>query len=96
MLKYQTDGIPLPLATEKHLNERGFASKSHLVVGRMFSLNVGRQREISVGAIGTPNEMVFLNQKEDGGIIDLVCIHNYDYDGFLTVKKLDTIISIFK
>lgn len=80
---------------KEQLIDRNFTPTPHLVLGQIFTLDVGRQREISIGAIETPNEMVFLTQKENGGISDLVCLHNYDYDGFLTEQKLDAIISIF-
>jgi len=78
------------------LLENGFKSTPHLVLGEVFVLDVGRNRHISIGSLATPNEVVFLNQKNHNGISDMVCIHNYDYDGFLTEQKLDNIISIFQ
>lgn len=79
------------------LLQKGFTETPHLVLKAVFVLTVGRDRHISIGSLGTPNEIVFLNQRDrNAGITDMVCIHNYDYDGFLTEKKLDTIISIFR
>lgn len=78
------------------LIQKGFISTPHLVLKEVFILDVGRGRHISIGSLATPNEVVFLNQKNhNSGITDLVCIHNFDYDGFLTEAKLDAIISIF-
>lgn len=76
--------------------KRGFISTPHLVLKEVFALDVGRNRHISIGSLGTPNEVVFINQKDhNSGITDLVCIHNFDYDGYLTEQKLDAIIYIF-
>jgi len=84
------------MLNEYALIERGFKSKPHLVLGKIFWLDVGRSREIQVTCIGTPNEMMSLNQNEGARkISDVVVIHNYDYDGFLTEQKLDALISVF-
>lgn len=78
------------------LIQKGFKSTPHLVLKEVFVLDVGRNRCISISCLATPNEVAFLNQKNhNSGITDLVCIHNFDYDGYLTEQKLDTIISIF-
>lgn len=75
---------------------KGFAEMPHLVLGSFFTLDVGRDRFISVGSIGTPSEVVFLNQRnKHNGISDLICVHNWDYDGPLNPEKLDLIISVF-
>jgi hypothetical protein len=84
-----------PKSLNEHaLIERGFKSKPNLVLGKIFWLSVGRDREISVSCIGTPNEMMVLNEKE-GFRLTCIVIHNYDYDGFLTEQKLDALISVF-
>lgn len=78
------------------LLRRGFVETPHMVLGSLLNLDVGRNRHISIGLLGTPNEMVYLNQKGNRtGITDLICIHNFDYDGLLTKQKLDAILSIF-
>ena len=82
---------------KEYLLQRGFAETPHLVLKSVLVLDIGRDRHISIGSLGTPNEMVFINQKHnEGDITDMVCICNFDYDGFLTEQKLDAIISIFK
>jgi len=82
---------------KEELIERGFEALPNLVLKNIFTLDVGRRRYISIGSLATPNEMVFLNQRDDNGsITDLICVHNFDYDGYLTGEKLDAIIAIFK
>lgn len=83
--------------TRETLIQKGFIATPHLVLKEVFVLDVGRDRHISIGSLSTPNEVAFLNQKNrNSGITDLVCIHNFDYDGYLTEQKLDAIISIFE
>ena len=78
------------------LLEKHFIETPRLVLGSVFVLDVGRDRHITIGSLATPNEVVFLNQKDkNSGITDFVCIHNFDYDGWLTEDKLNAIISIF-
>ena len=55
---------------------------------------IGRDRIISIGNIGTPNEMIWLcevdrydKQKNN----DLVCLHNYDYDGKMMLHKFQNL-----
>jgi len=74
-------GIPL---TEEILIKAGFEHLQHFTVTNSIIKNIGRNRIISIGSVGTPNEMIWLceidmiNQTK---ITDLVCIRNYDYDG---------------
>ena len=78
------------------LLQKGFIKTPHPVIKEIFVLDVGRNRYISIGALGSPNEIAFLNQKDhNSGITDMVCVHNFDYDGFLSKEKLDNIISVF-
>lgn len=83
--------------TEEHLIKAGFVKNPHKVLGTVYSLYVGRYRFIKISSLQTPNEIVFISQtdynlKEE----HLVCVHNYDYDGYLDESKLNNIISIFK
>ena len=78
------------------LIQKGFVEKPHKVLTSVFILDVGRHREIKIGSFQTPNELVFIaqtyyNTKEE----HLVCVHNFDYDGYLTELKLNIIISLF-
>ena len=39
--------------------------------------------------------MEILKGKSDGGV-DVVCIHNFDYNGFITIKKVKSFIEFFE
>ena len=81
------------------LLELGFKELPHATIGNIIVFDVGRRRHLSLGSLGTPNEMMYLcetNLGDDKQIDDLICIHNYDYDGYLTEDKLGLLISFFK
>lgn len=78
------------------LIQRGFVEQPHKILTSFFVLNVGRHREIKIGSFRTPNETVFITQTDHvTKKEDLVCVHNFDYDGYLTTLKLDIIIALF-
>lgn len=68
----------------------------HYTVTGAIVYDLGRGRQLSLGCAGTPNEMLFLTQLNDSGdgITDCIVIHNYDYDGILTINKMKLIIDI--
>ena len=73
----------------------GFQELPHLTVTNAVIYDLGRRRQLSIGCAGTPNEMVFIceiDRSDDKKITDLICLHNYDYDGYLTETKIKTII----
>lgn len=57
-----------------------------------------RNRFISILSAGTPNEVVFLcsGYADSGGIDDLVCVHNFDYDGYYPEIRLTTLLTTLK
>lgn len=57
---------------------------------------LGRSRYLSVGSTGTPNEMLWIysTDEDTNKITDLICLHNYDYDGFLSLEKVKSLVSI--
>jgi len=79
--------------TEEDLLYMGFV-KSKISL----KYHLPRNRFISILSAGTPNEVVFLcsGYADSGGVDDLVCVHNYDYDGFLTRDKIDYLINYFE
>jgi len=82
--------------SEKVLLEMGFERLPHFTVQNALIYNIGRNRHLSIGSVGTPNEMLFIcetNPDDFRNITDLVCLHNYDYDGYLSKSKLETLIS---
>lgn len=59
--------------------------------------HLSRKRFISVSCVGTPNEVVYLCYKDSVDIVDdLVCVHNFDYDGKLTKQKVEHLIKYFE
>lgn len=59
--------------------------------------HLARKRFISVLCVGTPNEVVYLCYKDSVDIVDdLICVHNFDYDGCLTKEKIEYLINYFK
>ena len=67
----------------------------HFTVTNSYTLDIGRNRIVSVGNVGTPNEMIWLcqiNDKDKNKIDDLICLRNYDYDGYTHVHTLQNLI----
>jgi hypothetical protein len=84
-----------PLSRESVL-EIGFKEMPHFTVGGNLIFDLGRRRSLSISSIGTPNEMLYiveLQEDSDKTISDLICLHNYDYDGFLKLRKLKSLIT---
>lgn len=81
--------------SEDILLNMGFEKIPHFTVNRAMIYKLGRNRHLSIGDVGTPNEVLFIceSDKDDyRKITDLVCLHNYDYDGYLSQQKLETLI----
>jgi hypothetical protein len=90
--------MPTEPLTNDDLVKIGFIKIPHFTVHNGLTYHLDRKRILSAGAIGTPNEMIFLCQLSDTSdqqISDLICIHNYDYDGYLTMQRLMSIIELF-
>ena len=82
--------------SEEILLEIGFEKLSHFTIMNSLIYKLGRNRYLSIGCVGTPNEMLYIYETDDdqpNKIVDLVCLHNFDYDGFLSKSKLETLIS---
>lgn len=77
----------------------GFKEMPHFTIMNSLVLNVGRNRQLSLGNLETPNEMLFLSEVDDENkptkILDTIVLSNYDYDGYLTIDNLRLILSIF-
>ena len=81
--------------TNEDLEAIGFQKIPYSTVASSIVYDLGRNRQLSASAIGTPNEMLWIS--ELGGsnstqVTDLVCLHNYDYDKELTIQKVQTLI----
>lgn len=74
-----------------------FKEISHFTIGDSMTYDLGRHRQLSVSCVGTPNEMCFLieldNENKPTKITDLICVHNYDYDGYLSEAKITALIN---
>lgn len=73
----------------------GFKEIQHFTIGNSVTYDLGRGRHLSATSVGTPNEMVWLCSADepDQEVTDLICLHNYDYDYFLTLERINKIIS---
>lgn len=77
--------------TTDDLVRLGLNPLPHFTIMNSHVKYLGRNKFISVGNVGTPNEMVYLYEVHDyepRKIMELINIHNYDYDGYLTEEKL--------
>lgn len=74
----------------------GFQKIPHFTIANSVIYPLGRHRHLSAGCVGTPNEMLWIceTNDQDGTLVtDLICLHNYDYDGSLTIEKVQNIIN---
>ena len=82
------------------LLELGFKELPHPTIMGTIVYELGRNRCISAGCIGAGNEVLYLCKREKVGehyiYTDLVCIHNRDYDGYLTLDRLKQFIHVFE
>lgn len=87
------------MLTKEKCLELGFKELPHFTVGNSLIYLINRNRYLSIGSVGTPNEMLFIysvdynNPKE---ITDIITLHNYDYEGYLSEEKLLDLINWFK
>jgi hypothetical protein len=74
----------------------GFERLPHFTIGGILVYKLGRNRHLSIGSVGTPNETLYICESDTDDnrkITDLVCLHNYDYDGYLSKSKLEMLIN---
>lgn len=77
------------------LTEIGFSPLPHFTVAGSLIYELGRNRQLSLGCVGTPNESLWIcevDAENSEKITDLVCLHSYDYDGYLSKDKIQAII----
>jgi hypothetical protein len=81
--------------TNETLLNIGFNIVPHFTIGNSVTYNLGRRRFLSASSVGTPNEFLYLyetSDEDDKKITDIICLHNYDYDGYLTEEKINGLI----
>lgn len=87
------------MLTKEKCLELGFKELPHFTVGNSLTYLINRDRYLSISSVGTPNEMLFIysadcnNPKE---ITDIITLHNYDYEGYLSEEKLLNLVNWFK
>jgi len=84
---------PIPL-TEEWLVRAGGKRLPFPSILNPLIFDIGRNRILSCGCVGTPNEMIWIcevNATDSQKIDDLVCVHNYDYDGYMPVHRFQNI-----
>jgi hypothetical protein len=82
------DYVPI---TPEILERLGFDKHPHFTVANSRFIELGRNRVLSVQCAGTPNEIVFLSEQSDKAVKDVICIRNYDYDGYTYVHQLQNL-----
>lgn len=84
---------------KEDLLEIGFEEIPHFTIGDSIIYNLKRNKFISISCVGTPNEMVFLceRDKDDPRCInDLIAIRNFDYDGYTSLDWIKNLIQLLK
>jgi len=79
------------------LKQIGFKEMPHFTVMNSLIFDLGRDRQLSIGCLGTPNEMMAICQVEKEPvkkITDIIVLSNYDYDGYLDTQKIKDIINV--
>lgn len=80
--------------TNKDAIKLGFEPIPHYTVHDSHVYNLPRNRFLSFGCIGTPNEMLAIGERSGNDVTDLIVLHNYDYDGLMNQEKLQNLINI--
>lgn len=81
---------PIPL-TEEILLKCGAKKLPHFTVTNCHLLDLGRNRFLSFSDMNNANQMVWLQTIDESRITDLVCVHNYDYNGKMMLHQLQNL-----
>ena len=84
--------------TTDELKEIGFKDMPNFTVMGSLIYDLGRNRHLSVGCVGTPNEMVFIcsDSTQTGIIEEVIVLKNYDYDGFTSIETIKELVKLLK
>jgi len=86
------------MLTKERVLELGFKELPHKNLLNSLVLDIGRRRQLSISSLGSPNEMLSIyeiNMSDDKQIDDLIILHNFDYNGYLTEEKLSLLLTFF-
>ena len=84
---------------EQQLVDIGFSKPDKSKLELSYKYQLGRGRFLSAMCVGTGNETLWLCHKDDKDsyeIDDLICLHNQDYDGKLSLSKVKYLIEYFE
>jgi hypothetical protein len=84
---------PIKLTREWAL-ELGGSELPHYTITNAVHFDLDRNRKLQLGCIDDPNQMIYLAEydyKDPKKIEDLIPIHNYDHDGYISVHKFQHI-----
>lgn len=85
--------------TNEDLIKLGFETIPHPTIGDTVIYDIGRNRYLSASSMGDPNEMIFLcehDEKDTTKVTDVIVLHNYDYDGYITEERLKVFLQLKK
>lgn len=82
---------PIPL-TEEILIKAGGKKIPHMTVTNSILFDLDRDRFLSIGCVEDCNQMAWIQHIDGRKVTDLVCVHNYDYDGWLYLHDLQNLI----
>lgn len=80
----------------QELIDLGFKELPHFTIGNSLIYDLGRNRHLTFSCISDPNETIFICESDPENyktITDLVCLHNYDYDGYIDMERLKSLIA---
>jgi len=89
-------GAVIGSAFRSTLIELGFKELPHSTITASLTYDLGRNRQLSFGSIQTPNEMLYIyeiDEKDPRKITDLVCLRNFDYDGYTSIEQIKALIT---
>lgn len=84
--------------TRQKLLELGFSELPHRNIGNNLFLDLPRGIQITVSCIASPNEMVWICQRDILDAkkkTDLICFRNFDYHGYTDLIDIVTLINLF-
>lgn len=84
-----------PYLKNDDLIQIGFKKIPTFTIGNNVTFDLGRNRQLSASSIGTCNEFLAICEIDDENpkkINEIIVLHNYDYDGALSMEKITGII----
>lgn len=85
------------MLTRDDLLDIGFEDIPHFTIGGNMLYDLGRHKQLSITDIGNCGEMLWLtevNPHDNKDVTDVINLHNFDYDGYLSIDRLNEFISV--